>query len=96
MELQDNFEMLADADMWLDVAAVGGGYLGANVAQSVGDGVSPVDVPNEAYGLGVAVAGFAVDMDGYGRQVAVGGGLYAVDNLTQRFEIRDEIMNYGG
>lgn len=76
--------------MWLDVAAIGAGFMGASVGQTVLEVFMPFDVPNEAYGAGVAYVGLTVDVD-YSNQVASGGALYTIDALAQRFELKSAV-----
>ena len=89
-DLNESFGEIVDPEMWTDVAALGAGFMGASVAQSVIDGVSPVDVPNEAYGVGVAYAGVTLDMD-YSNKIAMGGGLYTIDALAQRAGVKNRV-----
>ena len=95
MQLQDNFEQMADPEMWTDVAAIGGGFMGASLAQSTLESSMPFDVPNEAYGVGVAAVGLYVDAD-YTDKVAMGGGLYTLDALAQRAELKQKVTSMGG
>jgi len=84
------FDQLVDADMWVDVAAIGAGYMGASLGQTVLDGMSPFEVPNEAYGIGVAYVGHTVSMD-YSNRVATGGALYTIDALAQRAGLKSAV-----
>jgi len=95
MNLQENFEMLADPEMWTDVAAIGAGYMGSTVAQSILEGRMPFDAPNELYGAGVAFGGFYVDAE-YSNKVAMGGGLYTLDAFAQRVGLKSTVTNLGG
>ena len=95
MELADNFDALADMEMWADVAAIGGGYMGASLAQATLESSMPFDMPNEGYGVGVAAAGVYVDMD-YSNEVAMGGGLYTLDALAQRANLKQRVTSMGG
>jgi len=95
MELTDSFEALADPEMMQRTAAVGGGYLGASLAQSTVDPMLPVDVPNEAYGIGVA-AGAMSYSPMYGEEMALGGAVYTLDALAQRFGVKQSINQAAG
>jgi len=95
MELTDSFDDLADTEMWIEVAALGAGFMGASIIQTVGEGAVPFDLPNEVYGLGVAYVGFTVDMD-HSNKVAMGGGLYTVDSLAQRAGLKNQITSIAG
>lgn len=98
-ELADSFDALADEQMWMQTVAVAGGYMGASVAQMTVDGMLPVDVPNEGYGLGVAAVGYAYG-GGYNREIATGGALYTTDAFAQRIGVKESInqaaANAGG
>lgn len=89
------FDRLAEPNTWIDFAAIGGGYMGASLAQASLEGPLPFDLPNEAYGLGVAYVGYSVDMK-HSSKVATGGGLYTVDALAQRFGLKDAVTSMGG
>lgn len=91
-ELDESFDLLTDAEMWTDVAAIGAGYMGASVAQTVIDGASSFDIPNEAYGAGVAAAGYAFAPT-YEKQIASGGALYTVDAMAQRFGLKNRVSS---
>jgi len=93
--MTDSFDVLADPDMWESAAATAGGYLGSSIAQSALEGSMPFDVPNEAFGLGVAYAGDQFS-PAYGSEIATGGMIYAVDALAQRFGFKQSVTNLGG
>ena len=88
-ELNESVEMLADPDLWEQAIATGAGYMGASLAQTVFDGMSPYDIPNEAYGVGVAVGGQYSPQ--YANEITVGGALYTADALAQRVGVKSEI-----
>jgi hypothetical protein len=96
-ELNDAVDGLMDEEMWVEVAAIGGGYLGTSLAQSTVEGTVPFDLPNEAYGA-VGAAGFLMFGDSipYADQMAMGAGLYTVDALAQRVGVKDQVTNIGG
>lgn len=93
--LEESFDQMADADMWMDLAAIGGGYLGSTVAQSVIEGAAGFDAPNEVYGVGVAYLGYTVDVE-YSDRMAMGGGLYTLDSLAQRVGLKERVTEIGG
>jgi hypothetical protein len=90
MSLTDSFETLADPEMMQRTAAVGGGYLGASLAQSSIDPMLPLDVPNEAYGVGTAAAAMSYSPM-FGEEMALGGAVYTLDALAQRFGVKKSI-----
>ena len=93
-DLNKSVEKLAEPDLWEDALATGAGFMGASIAQTVIDGMTSFDVPNEAYGVLVAVGGqYAPE---YSNQVTVGGALYTADALAQRFELKQSITEIGG
>jgi len=89
-DFSESFDALTDPDMWIDVATVGAGYMGASVAQTTIDGMTSFDVPNEVYGAGVVAVGYGMDFPQSGK-VATGGALYTVDSLAQRAELKQEV-----
>ena len=94
-DMTDSMDVLADPDMWESAAVTAGGYLGSSIAQSTLEGTIPFDVPNEAYGLGVAYAGHQFG-GGYSREIATGGMIYTVDALAQRFGVKESVTSLGG
>jgi hypothetical protein len=95
--LNDAVDGLMDDEMWVEAAAIGGGFLGSSLAQSTIEGSLPFDVPNEAYGVAVA-GGFLIagDTVPYHKQMAMGGGLYTLDSLAQRADIKQRVTDLGG
>jgi len=93
-ELADSFDALADEDLWMESAAVAGGYMGSSLAQSTLDGMLPVDVPNEAYGVGVAAVGYAYG-GGFNKEVTTGGAVNALDAFAQRVGVKQSINQMG-
>jgi len=90
MGLEENFDALADADMWLDLATIGAGYMGASLTQTLIDERVGFDLPNEGYGVGFMFAGLAVDVE-YSDNMAMRGGLYTLDALGQRFGLKNKV-----
>jgi hypothetical protein len=93
--MTDSVDVLADPDMWEQAAVTAGGYLGSSIAQSTLEGMVPFDVPNEAYGLGVAYAGHQFG-GSYSNEIAVGGMIYTADALAQRFGVKQSVTGFGG
>lgn len=93
--LTEQFDAVLDDEMWLEVAAVGGGFLAAGAAQSALEGALPWSVPNEVYGIVVALAAMQVDIP-YAKQMAMGGGLNTLDAAAQRVGIQESVAGFGG
>lgn len=91
MPTTEAFEDVVDPDVWVDVASIGGGFMGSLLAQVALDGVMPFDFPNEVYGIATAYVGYTVDVD-QSDMVAVGGGLYALDQFSQRFDAKAKLV----
>ena len=89
------FDRLANPDLWIDVAAIGGGYLGASVVQVALEGNLPFDLPNEAYGLIVAYGGYTADMK-HSSKLGTGGALYAFDAFAQRVGMKGAVTSMAG
>lgn len=91
MDFGDVFDDLVDTDFWVMAASVFVGFIApivlANVIEARGR-----DLPNELYGVGAAAGGLAM---GY-EMVAVGGGVFVVDTLAQRLELKREVTQLGG
>jgi len=91
-ELADSFENVVDADLWEQAAAVGAGYMGASLAQTIGEGVTPFDLPNEVFGVGVAYAGYTF-APAYENEIAAGGAVYTLDSVAQRFGLKNRVTD---
>jgi hypothetical protein len=92
MEFGDAFDTLADDEFWMDAAMVFIGFIFPIVLANVIEGMADMDLPNELYGIGVAGAASVGDY----RMVSVGGGLYTVDALAQRGEVKQRVSNLSG
>lgn len=78
-----NFERITDTGFWEKVAYALGGYMGAMLLQSKVSEEVDMDIPNEAYGVGmVAVGSFMGGQSG--TYVSIGGGLHSGERLVQR------------
>lgn len=95
-ELNESMDILTDTDMWEDVAAIGAGYMGSAVAQSLIEDRIGFDLPNEAYGIGVAGVGYAYAPGEYNAQIATGGALYTLDSVGQRLGVKNRVTDIGG
>ncbi|WP_435318476.1 hypothetical protein [Haloarchaeobius sp. TZWSO28] len=85
------FDALADDDTWMDAAEVAAGYVGPMALANVAEGVTPWDIPNEAYGLAGIFAGEKMDR----RMVSVGSSVYTLDVLAQRFGLKNKVTSMG-
>lgn len=92
MDFGSAFDELADGDFWVEAALVFVGYLAPNVAANIIESRGP-DLPNELYGVGV---GAANEMLTSQRGVTVGAGIYTVDALAQRLNVKSTVTNLGG
>jgi len=90
MPVNQAFEELTDTSMWTSVAAIGAGYMGSSLVQTLAEGVSPFDLPNEVYGAGVVAAATYTDAQ-YSNKVATGGALYTLDAVAQRFGLKNAV-----
>ncbi len=88
------FGTIADADMWEEAAAVLAGFLLPSIVRNVTEGSTNFDVPDEAYGVAVMFIGGYSPM--YANQVRLGGGVYTVDKLLERFNLKQTITQMGG
>jgi hypothetical protein len=86
----EGFDTLLDDETIMEMGVVFGGFLLAGVAQTAAESYLPWDLPNEAYGLGVAYVGFSIDVD-HSNQMAIGGGANALDAFAQRFGIQESV-----
>lgn len=86
------FEAIADDDFWMTAVMVFVGFLVPNIVANVLEGGLSIDLPNELYGV-ATVAGAEMFTDQ--RMVSVGGGLYTVDALAQRFNVKQRVTDLG-
>jgi len=92
-DVLDEAEPLMDSDLWVDVAAVAGGFIASGAAQSVLEGPTPFDVPNEAFGVFVAVVVLYLDLP-EARMMAIGAGMNSVDAAAQRIGIQNKVTEF--
>ena len=94
-DLDESFDLLTDTEMWTDVAAIGAGYMGSSVAQTLIDERIGFDLPNEVYGAATAGVAYAYAPQ-YNAEIASGGALYTIDAAAQRFGLKNKVTNMGG
>lgn len=92
--VKNEFERLADFDMWEDVIVLFVGFIVPTLLKNTLDSRAPVDIPDEVYGLVVIVgAGYLLDGD-MKTMASLGGGLYTVDVLLEdRLGLKSRIQN---
>ena len=89
----DALDELADPEFWSQAGAVFGGFMAPTVARNLIEPNTTYDIPNELYGA-VVVAG-AQYAPAYERELMLGGGLYTVDKLAERFDLKQHISQVG-
>ncbi len=87
--IDEAFGNLADADTWEQAAAVTGGYLAPTLVRNLAEGQTDYDVPDELYGAAVMFGSQYSPI--YGSEMAVGGGLYAIDQALERFDLKQTV-----
>lgn len=93
-QIEDAFGTLADTDHWEEAVGVLAGFLAPTVLHNVVSGRMGMEVPDEAYGVGIiALASFSPM---YAREMQVGGGVYVADKALERFGLKSTITNLGG
>ena len=96
MNLTDSFGVIADPGMWEDVVVLGAAFMGGTLLKNTVEGRTSLNVPDEGYGIGIAV-GSHYALSGQHRKYAImGGGLYTADALASRFGIKARVENLGG
>lgn len=88
-EFADAFDNVTDSDLWVEAAIVFAAFLAPTVARNMLDPFMPGEgLPDAIYGIIVmAAAAFAPD---YQESVALGGGLYTVDKVAERFDLKQK------
>jgi hypothetical protein len=95
-ELTDSFDTLADTETWEHVVVLGAGYMGGTLLKNTVEGRMGVDVPDEAYGVAIAVgSGYFLDGD-YAKFATLGGALYTGDALATRAGIKSKMQDATG
>ncbi len=92
-EAMDALDELADPEFWGQAGAAFAGFLGPTVAKNLIEPNTSYDIPDEVYGmLVVAGAQFA---PAYQNELMLGGGLYAVDQFAERFDLKESVAEVG-
>lgn len=93
--LSEAFGSLMDSEVWIRAAAVTAGYFAPTVLRNFASGSLPdaIDHP-ETYGVAVMGAGQMAPK--YSAELTTGGGVYTVEQLAERANIRSSIVNLGG
>jgi hypothetical protein len=95
-DLTREFEQLADPDVVAQFAAVGGGFLAADLINGIGSGTVDV-LPDEAYGVLTYVAlGMFDSSVPYAAEMQMGAGANTVHALAQRFGLVETIRGAAG
>jgi len=89
----DSLDELADPEFWTKAGAVFAGFMAPTVVRNIAEPHSPWDVPDELYGVGVIVG--AQYSPEYKRHLMLGGGLYSVDKLAERLNLKQHISQVG-
>ncbi len=85
MELTDSFQAVADSEMWVEAAAIGGGLVAPSVVEKGVEQISAVpNLPAEGYGL-VAIVVFQLLEVPYSGQMQMGAGANVLVNGVSRF-----------
>ncbi|SEW10201.1 hypothetical protein [Halobacterium jilantaiense] len=92
-DAMDALDELADPEFWMQAGAVFTGFMGPTVAKNLIEPNTSYDIPDEAYGA-LVVAG-AQYSPAYKRELMLGGGLYTVDQLAVRYNLKQHIQEAG-
>ncbi|GAA0276929.1 hypothetical protein [Halobacterium noricense] len=92
-DAMDALDELADPEFWSQAGAVFGGFVAPTVARNLIEPNTNYDIPDETYGA-LVVAG-AQYSPAYQRELMLGGGLYSVDKLAERFDLKQHITEVG-
>lgn len=96
MAIDDTVSMLTDTDYAMNVAFVAGGWAAAVVLGNVIENFAGMDLPNELYGV-VSIGVSTYALTGSDRKyMAAGGGIYIVDQVAQRFGLKQSVTQLGG
>lgn len=85
-----SFDKLTSSSFWENVLYLLAGYMAAKMIRSRIEGNSTTDVPDEAYGVAVIVAGSMFGGNA-GRMVSLGGGLHTGQQLARRVGVSDVV-----
>jgi hypothetical protein len=92
-DLQDQFDQLLDVEDWMMIIAVFAAFMAGTVVRNVLEPNTPVDLPDEVYGILVMLAGGYSPQ--YAGSIVTGGGLYTVDKLAERFDLKQRVNQMG-
>lgn len=93
MALTEDFEVLANTDLWEQAAVVLVAFLLGTVARNLIEPNSPYDLPDEVYGLVVAFAAGYSPM--YRTEMRIGGMVYTADKLAERAGLKSTVQGVG-
>jgi hypothetical protein len=93
-DIEQLYESIANSDLWTDVGPSFVGFLAPLAAMSLIEENTSLDTYDELYGL-LTIALSEVVAGGYKREVQVGAGLYAVNQIAERFGVQDRIVALG-
>jgi hypothetical protein len=98
MAMQDYFETLTDTAFLMDGGIILGAYAAPGVVGPMLDGAIPMerDVPNELYGVAEVVGAEAALSGSNKTLVQYGGVIYTMDQLAERFNVRENIPGMEG
>ncbi len=96
-EFGDNFEKLADGEMWVNFIVLAAAYVATRGIETFAEGLTDYNIPNEVYGV-LIILGANGYLDGRYREYGMaGGGVYVLDEVGKRFEIKQELEErFGG
>lgn len=87
----DSFDRLADTGTWEDIVILFAGFIAGTLLKNTIEGRMDFDAPDEVYGVVVIIASVSFldgDLQRYG---SLGGGLYTVDKLAERLNIKSRV-----
>jgi len=92
-DLSEQFQMLIDSEMIVEVAVVFAAFMIPTIVRNVLEPNTPFDVPDEAYGVLVALG--ATYLPDYRAAAITGGGLYSFDKAAERFNLKQRVTSVG-
>lgn len=95
--LSNQYETLANGELWINFLVLAAAYVVTRGVETFAEGMTDFDIPNELYGV-ITILGANGWLAGDYRQYAMaGGGIYVLDEVGKRFEIKDELEErFGG
>ena len=88
--ISDSFDAVTDTDHWFTAVVVFVGFIAPVVFKAFLEDRLSIDLPDEVYGVVVVVAAEFGPSD-YRRNLQIGGGLYTVDQLAERFGLKERV-----